>query len=85
MEIGGPAEPIKQTLSQVPGVLKVNSMASDKNLHLIVESKSDSELRPLIAKTIIEKGWQLFEMKPEGLSLEDVFLQLTTKEEGANQ
>jgi ABC-2 type transport system ATP-binding protein len=85
LEIGGPSDSVKQTLSQVPGVLKVNAVASEKNLHLIVESKSDSELRPLIAKTIIEKGWQLFEMKPEGLSLEDVFLQLTTKEEGANQ
>lgn len=85
LEIGGPAEPVTQTLSQVPGVLKVSATAGVKSLHLIVESDSESEIRPVLAKTIIDKGWQLYEMKPEGMSLEDVFLQLTTKEEAANQ
>ena len=63
----------------------MSATAGVKSLHLIVESDSESEIRPVLAKTIIDKGWQLYEMKPEGMSLEDVFLQLTTKEEAANQ
>ncbi|OPZ69514.1 MAG: hypothetical protein BWY83_01953 [bacterium ADurb.Bin478] len=77
-------EDVRRALAQVPGVVKITVQSGEKTAGLQVESQSDSEIRPLLAKTIIERGWQLFEMKPEGLSLEDVFLQLTTKEEVGN-
>ncbi len=84
LEVGGPVEEVRRTLLQVPGVIKITVQSSEKTAGLQVESQSDSEIRPLLAKTVIERGWQLFEMKPEGMSLEDVFLQLTTKEEVGN-
>jgi len=84
LEVGGPVEDVRRALAQVPGVVKITVQSGEKTAGLQVESQSDSEIRPLLAKTIIERGWQLFEMKPEGLSLEDVFLQLTTKEEVGN-
>ncbi len=84
LEVGGPAEDVRRTLAQVPGVVKITVQSSEKSAGLQVESRSDSEIRPLLAKTIIERGWPLFEMKTEGMSLEDVFLQLTTKEEVGN-
>jgi len=84
LEVGGPVEEVRRTLAQVPGVVKITVQSSEKIAGLQVESRSDSEIRPLLAKTVIERGWQLFEMKPEGMSLEDVFLQLTTKEEVGN-
>ena len=42
------------------------------------------DIRRDVANTIVSNGWGLLEMKPMRLSLEDIFLQLTTEEnEGA--
>ena len=34
---------------------------------------------------MVEHGWGLYEIRPIGLSLEDIFLKLTSKEEGVEQ
>lgn len=39
------------------------------------------DIRPLVARTIIESGYDLLEMRPIGLSLEEIFLELTKEEE----
>jgi ABC-2 type transport system ATP-binding protein len=39
------------------------------------------DVRPLVAKTIIESGYDLLEMRPIGLSLEEIFLELTKEEQ----
>jgi ABC-2 type transport system ATP-binding protein len=39
------------------------------------------DVRPLVAKTIIESGYDLLEMRQIGLSLEEIFLELTKEEE----
>lgn len=36
------------------------------------------DLRPLLARCAIEAGWDLLELRPLGLSLEEIFLKLTT-------
>jgi len=88
LSVRGPVEEVKQTLTNHQGVLKVQSSPSGDGKDVttfVVESKPDGEIRPALAKTIIGRGWDLFEMVPESMSLEDVFLHLTTKEEGAVQ
>ncbi len=88
LSVRGPVEEVKQTLMNHQGILKVQSTASGDGKDVttfVVESKPDGEIRPALAKTIIGRGWDLFEMMPESVSLEDVFLHLTTKEEGAVQ
>ena len=45
-----------------------------------MESAADDDLRPLIAKTVVESGWGLKEMRASDLSLEEVFVQLVTEE-----
>jgi ABC-2 type transport system ATP-binding protein len=84
VQLAGPMDAVKQTVEQISGVTKVKVFGNDKSLTLSVESKPDCEIRPILAKTIIEKGWPLYELTPEGMSLEDVFLQLTTREEAEN-
>jgi ABC-2 type transport system ATP-binding protein len=86
--IGGPAADVKTRLSSLSGILKVNEVDKEKNTDITtfqVESAPEGDIRPLLAKTVVDSNWSLYEMKPEGLSLEDVFLQLTTKEEEAVQ
>jgi ABC-2 type transport system ATP-binding protein len=50
-------------------------------LQFEVESLPDRQVRADLARTIVNSGWNLNEMRSIGLSLEDIFLQLTTSEE----
>ncbi len=47
---------------------------------VIVDSAPGKEIRPEVARRVIEAGLDLLEMRPVGISLEDIFLQLTREE-----
>ena len=82
VEVEGPAEVIEkelQNLDIVSSVVREKEM--NEKVAFIVESIPNRDIRKDIAKTIVQKGWGLFEMRPVGMSLEEVFLRLTTKEE----
>lgn len=51
----------------------------------IVESELGRDIREELAKRVVECGWGLLEMKPLAVSLEEVFLQLTTEEKGVEE
>ncbi|GBD93771.1 putative ABC transporter ATP-binding protein YxlF [bacterium BMS3Abin05] len=82
VEVAGPEEAVANELQ---GLDSVASVAREKETNgkiaFIVESIPNRDIRAELAKTIVQKGWGLFEMRPIGMSLEDVFLRLTTKEE----
>jgi ABC-2 type transport system ATP-binding protein len=59
--------------------------ASDGEGSFIVESDLGRDIREELARTVVENGWGLLEMKPLILSLEEVFLQLTTQEKGIDE
>jgi ABC-2 type transport system ATP-binding protein len=81
---GGRPNPseVQQRLEQVSGVSRV-VMKDSRNgrLQFEVESLPDRQVRADLARTIVNSGWNLNEMRSIGLSLEDIFLQLTTSEE----
>jgi hypothetical protein len=37
----------------------------------------------VLARTVVEGGWDLLEMQAATMSLEDIFIELTTQDEGA--
>jgi len=76
--VDGPPEDVQAKLSSLQGVTRV--VPSHRGGEILVESAADEGLRPLIAKTIVESGWGLKEMRTSDLSLEDVFVQLVTEE-----
>lgn len=76
--VDGPAAEVLATLESLRGVTRV--VPSERAGELLVESAADESLRPLIARTIVESGWGLKEMRTSDLSLEDVFVQLVTEE-----
>ena len=45
-----------------------------------VEAAQGKDIRSQIAAKIVQKGWPLFELRGVSLSLEDIFLQLTTED-----
>lgn len=80
----GPTAEVQQLLGSLAGVRQVRALdlAAPQGIrHYQIESSAEGDISPVIARTIIEKGWDLHELRPEGLSLEDVFLRVTTTEE----
>jgi ABC-2 type transport system ATP-binding protein len=72
---------IQQRLEQVSGVSRV-VMKEPKNgrVQFEIESLAGRQIRADLARTVVNSGWNLSEMRAIGLSLEDIFLQLTAAE-----
>jgi ABC-2 type transport system ATP-binding protein len=73
---------VQQRLEQVSGVSRV-VMKDSRNgcLAFEVESLQGRQVRSDLARTVVNAGWNLNEMRSVGLSLEDIFLQLTAGEQ----
>ncbi|HUK15694.1 MAG TPA: ABC transporter ATP-binding protein [Bryobacteraceae bacterium] len=73
---------VQQRLEQVAGVSRVVMKESrDGRLAFEVESLQGRHIRADLARTVVNSGWGLNEMRAVGLSLEDIFLQLTAAEQ----
>lgn len=73
-----PTQDVQQRLEQVAGVSKV-ILRDDKNNRAVfeVESLQGRSIRADLARAVVEGGYALTELKAAGMSLEEVFLQLT--------
>ena len=72
---------VQVRLEQVAGVRSVVMKDSkDGRLTFEVESLQGRQIRADLARSVVNAGWNLSELRPVGLSLEDVFLQLTAAE-----
>jgi ABC-2 type transport system ATP-binding protein len=75
---GADAEP---ALAALAGVTRVS--AGDRRDGIAafeVESEQGRDVRPDLARLIVTRGWGLLELRPMRMSLEDIFLHLTTEE-----
>jgi ABC-2 type transport system ATP-binding protein len=69
---------VQRSLEQVAGVSRVIAKEQrDGKFNFIVESLEGRQIRPGLAKAVVDAGWQLNELHAVGLSLEEIFLQLT--------
>src|SRR5665213_1873356 len=78
---GVDAANVQHKLEAVAGVSRV-SLRDGKEHHdgllsFIVESAQGQHVRPQLARMIVESGWNLNELHAVGLSLEEIFLELT--------
>src|ERR1700745_117392 len=72
---------VLQKLEQIPGVSRVLCKEQmDARAIFAVESKKESFIRGDLARAIVQAGWDLNELRPAAMSLEEVFLQLTGSE-----
>ncbi|MGH9557795.1 MAG: ABC transporter ATP-binding protein [Bryobacteraceae bacterium] len=77
---------VQRRLEQVAGVSRVLAKENrDEKLHFTVESLEGRHIRPGVARAVIEAGWNLNELHAVGLSLEEIFLQLTSDDEHKHQ
>jgi ABC-2 type transport system ATP-binding protein len=83
---GPGADEVQRRLEQVAGVSRV--VARDQrngNLVFECESLQGRHIRSELARGIVNAGWNLEELRPVGLSLEEIFLQLTATEKNKQE
>jgi ABC-2 type transport system ATP-binding protein len=71
----------EEALASVPGVTRVS--VSDKRDAIAgyeVESESRRDVRRDLAAVVVGRGWGLLELRPMRMSLEEIFLQVTTED-----
>lgn len=77
VRVRGEADELADTIKAVKGVRKVETL-EDGGVEF--EFASGKDLRPEVAKQVIKDGYDLLELRPLGMSLEEIFLELTGNE-----
>jgi ABC-2 type transport system ATP-binding protein len=69
---------VQRRLEQVAGVTRVQVKNTFANRSMFeLESRKDALVRGDLARAVVEAGWDLNELRPTAVSLEEIFLQLT--------
>jgi len=77
LEVEGPSQKVTERLRQIKGVVRVRYDGS----RYTVEYPAGQDLRSQITQAIVRSGWTLLSLESIEMSLEDIFLKLTTEEE----
>ena len=82
MEVKAPEKALSDLLSQIPGVnrVSVESHGTAGRVAATIEAAEGQDIRSRLAAKVVGQGYELFELRGMSLSLEDIFLQLTTEE-----
>lgn len=70
---GADLDAVSTMLNALPDVLEAKSIEGG----LEVYSSPESDARPAVAAAVVGQNWDLLELRPLDMSLEDIFLQLT--------
>jgi ABC-2 type transport system ATP-binding protein len=73
---------VAETIGQIPGVASVTGVgeAVAGYSRYLIKTRDGGDIAERIFTAAVESGWTLNELRRETLSLEDIFLRLTTKE-----
>ena len=77
IQVARPARDTAASIEALPGVLGVTDKGAAS---YEVELALDADPRAQIAELIVGRGWGLLELRPVSMSLEDIFLTLTTED-----
>ena len=82
IEVQGPAPDVMAKLKATAGVMDVRKVADSDGSHRFqVESELRRDIRSDLARAVVQSGWGLLELQSASMSLEDIFIKLTTAEE----
>jgi ABC-2 type transport system ATP-binding protein len=79
VRVARPDGDLASRLARIPGVLHVTPGGAPGEA--VVEAALGRDVREQVARTVVEAGCGLLELRPLAMSLEDVFLKLVTHEE----
>jgi ABC-2 type transport system ATP-binding protein len=77
VRVQGDGDGLEKSIRKISGIKRVTSLDEGS---VEVEYAPGKDIRPEIARTVINAGFDLLELKSIALSLEDIFLQLTREE-----
>ncbi|MFQ5716444.1 MAG: ATP-binding cassette domain-containing protein, partial [Nitrospinales bacterium] len=72
---------IARKISAMDPVISVRAEGDDR---FQIECRLDSNFQDTVARLALENHWGIVELKPVSMSLEEIFLKLTTEEHGVN-
>jgi len=73
----------REALAGIPGVTAVSQESADGETRVRLECAAGADPREEVFRAAVARGFVLLELGREALSLEDVFIRLTTHEEAA--
>ena len=77
----GPAADVERALQSIGGVIRVSVHESKGDVTSFdVDTEKGVDVRRDVSAAVVRGGWGLLELRPMRVSLEDVFLTLTTEE-----
>ncbi len=74
LRVRGDADGLSNRISRVKAVRAVETKPDGS---VEFEFAAGEDARPQVAKSVVQAGYELLEMRPVGLSLEEIFLELT--------
>jgi ABC-2 type transport system ATP-binding protein len=77
IRVQGDGDGLEKLISGIAGVSKTTSVHEGA---VEIDSSPGMDVRPIIARKVVEAGFDLIELKSIDLSLEDIFIQLTRDE-----
>ncbi|MEW5939645.1 MAG: ATP-binding cassette domain-containing protein [Chloroflexota bacterium] len=77
LRVRGDGDGLAEKIGQVRGVQKAKSLPDGS---IEFQFMPGQEVRPEVARVAIQSGFDLLEMRPLGMSLEEIFLELTQEE-----
>lgn len=81
VQVDAPGADAKTALEAIPGVTRVAlAETRDAITSFEVNTETGRDVRRDLASTIVTRGWGLLELRPLRMSLEEIFLHLTTEE-----
>jgi ABC-2 type transport system ATP-binding protein len=81
MVVRGPLEAVRDVLADQAGVSSIEARERDDGTaEWLIQSEADEDLRETLAAAVVGQGFGLRELATLGMSLEEVYLKLTTEE-----
>jgi ABC-2 type transport system ATP-binding protein len=77
LRVRGESDGLSKVLTKVKGVEKVHSVPDGS---MEFQFAPGQDVRPEVARAVINAGYDLLEMRPVGMSLEEIFLELTRED-----
>jgi ABC-2 type transport system ATP-binding protein len=74
LRVRGESDELAKTIKQVKGV---QGVVTKEDGSVEFEFSAGKDVRPDVAKHVIKSGYDLLELRPLGMSLEEIFLELT--------
>lgn len=82
LRVRGDADGLDKIVKEIKGTRKV---AVKDETAVEFELAAGQDVRPQVAKAVIDAGYELLEMRPVSMSLEEIFLELTEEKQGSKR